>query len=138
MSENGIETGPARVRRMIGVLVLLTFLAGVGAGVAGARLLGREEARPPGGSPAGPGEVVAWMSRELALDVETAERVRKIFEARRPQFDAVFARIHPDLERLRAETDDEIRAALPPEKREAFAALMSKLGPPPGSPPKGR
>lgn len=121
-------------RRSIALLVILAFLAGAGAGaIVASRVVqaGSSEPQPKHG-PGRPGErkgherAMDRMVRGLALDAETEKKVRAVFDARRGQFQAVFDKLRPEMDRLRKETRAEVRAVLPQEKQGDFDKLMAE------------
>jgi len=130
------------------LLGIAIFLLG---GVAGAvsHYLYRERLKPANaGYGLKPADIVGQMARELSLDVLQKEQLRQIFgEGRkrfqalnqqfRPLYENVNTQYWPRWEKIRDETDDQIRQMLRPDQKARFEAFLKKVhsGVPPKSPP---
>lgn len=126
--------------RAIGLLAAM-FLAGALAGAGLTRALGpRHPERPPH-----PGmELYA----RLGLSQDQQERARAIFEAHRPDLDAVLREMLPRARAVQEAIDREMRGYLTPEQKRRLDEIKAAppppppserpwFGPPPGPPPSG-
>jgi len=105
-------------------LSLLLLAVGAAGGVAADRL-----ARSRGGEPRGPPrpeQIAARLADDLDLSDAQARAVREIVETRWRAMGAVFDRMDPEVEALRADADARIRALLEPSQRERFDRLIAE------------
>jgi len=89
-------------------------------------------------------DIVQEMSQSLKLDARQQEQLRAIFDQSRDRYDALAVQFQPQYERIRAETNEAIRAILQPEQRTQFDETLQKMdnrhrgqmrdGPPPAFP----
>lgn len=146
-----------RARAQGALLLVVAFLAGALAGIAGDRVAGRACAPPPPPPPRGvpPRDVPAAGDRlplpieldSLALSPEQAGAVDSLLEASRPHMRAIVERVTPELRAASDSLRDRIRAVLTPAQRGRYDAWIrahrsSALGLPPrgpggGPPPRG-
>jgi heavy-metal resistance protein len=105
------------------VLLIVVFLAGVGVGVVGWRLLG-----PPrrGGRPS-PDRAVEMLDRRLHLRAGQRDSVRAVLERHRPELDSVWAAFRPRFDSLQRVIGKEIEAQLDPDQRTKFAELRRQF-----------
>lgn len=111
--------------RAIGLLAAM-FIAGALAGAGLTRALGprgREPPPPPG----------MMLYAHLGLDREQEARARAIFEAHRPELDAVLRDALPRARAIQDAIDREMRAYLTPEQARRLDE-MKAAPPPPGGP----
>jgi len=130
------------------LLGLAIFLLG---GVAGAvsHYIYREHVKPvSGGYGLKIPDIVGYMARELSLDDQQKEQLRVIFtEGRkrmqalnqefRPLYENVNTQYWPRWEKIRDETDDQVRKTLRPDQKARFEAFLKKVhsAVPPKTPP---
>ncbi len=101
--------------------LFLVFAAGVGMGAFGDRLF---LARPVSATSSGPEayrqKMVAELKKRLALQPEQVAQLNAILDGTRTKFQALHKRIEPDLQALRNEQNNEIRAMLTDSQRTEF------------------
>jgi hypothetical protein len=123
-------------------LSLLLLAVGAAGGVAADRLAGSRERR----GPPRPEQIAERIAEDLDLSEAQAREVRAIVESRWKAMGAVFERIDPEVEAIRRDADDRIRALLAPAQRERFdrrvaereqrrAEVRRRLGSAPPPPP---
>jgi hypothetical protein len=105
------------------LLLVVVFLAGVGVGVVGWRLLG-----PPrrGGRPS-PDRAVEMLDRRLHLRPGQRDSVRAALERHRSELDSVWAAFRPRFDSLQRVIGKEIEAQLDPDQRTKFAELRRQF-----------
>lgn len=128
-----------RTRMWISLFVLVVFLAGLGAGIAGATWLsrgGRDPGFGPGGGapPVPPmgGRVLNRMASRLDMSDEQRERLSELFDARRERFRAIDREMRRELRARFAAEQGTFRAAiagiLTPEQMTLFDAEIVRMG----------
>jgi len=137
-------------KRNIVLLGILIFALG---GVAGAVsfYIYREHNRAPAAKPASlPRDVVEDMARELNLDAQQREKLRVIFGESRKRFHALNEQFRPlygnlngqflpQWEKIRDETDDQVRKILRLDQKSHYEEFLKKVhaaGLPKPKPPK--
>ncbi len=116
--------------RAIGLLAAM-FIAGA---LTGAGLTRALEPRHLGPPPHPPGMALYG---QLGLDREQEARARAIFEAHRPELDAVLRDALPRARAVQETVDREMRAILTPEQARRLEELKAAMPPPPGMPGMG-
>jgi Spy/CpxP family protein refolding chaperone len=116
------------------ILVVAVFLLGVvlgGAALYMARSVwGDGPSRGPHFGPPGPerdARVVEQMTRDLDLTPEQQAQLAASLEETRKQMNAVYDSIRPQIQQLREQGRDRIRAFLTPEQREKFEAMLARF-----------
>ncbi|HET7224211.1 MAG TPA: hypothetical protein VFK69_00750 [Candidatus Eisenbacteria bacterium] len=147
---NGLDDlGRARFQGLL--LLVLAFVAGAIAGVAGDRaMLMRAQAwRPPAGPP--PRAGLPPVLEQLDLSPGQRARVDSLFDMFRPRMDAVVQQTRPRLDAIADSLDRAVRAALTPAQQKTYDRDLAELrrrraqmpprggrfGAPGGSPPYG-
>lgn len=103
------------------LLLIVVFLAGVGVGVAGLRLLGpRRGARPT------TDRAVEMLGHRLKLRNAQRDSVRAVLERHRPELDSVWGAFRPRFDSLQRVIGKEIEAQLDPDQREKFTKLRQE------------
>lgn len=107
-------------RALVLLLCFVNLVAGVAIGVVVDRtvLPAAEHGRGQGGR--GRPDMGRMLEKKLDLDADQAKRVREIYAARRPAFEAVMRESQPRMEALRQESDAQIRAILRPDQQVKF------------------
>jgi Spy/CpxP family protein refolding chaperone len=133
---SGVES-LGRIRAKGIALLLVTFLAGVLAGVAGARVAARR-------GPDLPEPALPWvrgmegrlprMFRDLDLTAEQRAQIADIIERGRPRTDAVMRELLPRLQAVTDSVHTEIRAILTPEQEVVWDSLLARMRGRPGAP----
>jgi hypothetical protein len=113
--------------RAIGLLAAM-FLAGA---LTGTGLMRALEPRPPERLPYPGMEIYA----RLGLSREQQERARAIFEAHRPDLDAVLREMLPRVRAVEEAIDREMLAYLTPEQARRLDEIKAAPPPPPPGPP---
>lgn len=104
------------------LLLIVVFLAGVGVGVAGLRLLGPRR----GGRPT-TDRAVEMLGRRLKLRNAQRDSVRAVLERHRPELDSVWGAFRPRFDSLQHTIGKEIEAQLDPDQREKFTQLRQEF-----------
>ena len=104
------------------LLLIVVFLAGVGVGVAGLRLLGPRR----GGRPT-TDRAVEMLGRHLKLRNAQRDSVRAVLERHRPELDSVWGAFRPRFDSLQRVIGKEIEAQLDPDQREKFTKLRQEF-----------
>ena len=104
------------------LLLVAVFLAGVGVGVVGPRLLGQRR----GGRP-NPDRVVDMLDRRLHLRAVQRDSVRAVLERHRAEVDSVWAAFRPRFDSVQKAIAREIEAQLDPGQRDKFAELRKEF-----------
>ena len=68
------------------------------------------------------GRMMKGLTNKLDLTTQQQEQVKQIFEAKRPQMEA----LHEQMKALREETDSEIKAILSKDQLEKFEKMQEK------------
>ncbi len=124
------------------VLVLIAFLGGIVAGIAGDRfyLFRHHEFFPHRAGPFVTEHLVRRLERELSLTPQQRDEVRRILESRRGRIEAIFANVRPQVTQEIDQANAEIEKILTPEQRSKFDAIKIRMqrhrdrgpgGPPP-------
>jgi hypothetical protein len=100
----------------IGLLIAVA-VAGFAAGAVTGSRLGRRRA---------PDGYAGFLTRELQLSGAQHDTVVAILRRHRHEMRAVYARIRPQMDSVRARVSDEIRRALTPEQRQAYQQLLDR------------
>lgn len=104
------------------LLLVVVFLAGVGVGAAGWRLVGPRR----GGRPS-PERAVEMLDRHLHLRPVQRDSVRAVLERHRPEMDSVWRAFRPRFDSLQRVIGKEIDAQLDPDQRTKFAELRKQF-----------
>ncbi|MCB4756952.1 MAG: periplasmic heavy metal sensor [Elusimicrobia bacterium] len=72
-------------------------------------------------------KMLDMFSKQLGLDQDQKIKVGKIFEAHRPEMDAVFSESRAKFNEIRKITSQEIKAILTPEQQKKFDALEDEM-----------
>jgi Spy/CpxP family protein refolding chaperone len=72
------------------------------------------------------GQMLERFSRELSLSPEQRQKVAKVLEAKRAQFEALREEARPRFDAVRASSQDEIRRVLDPAQIEKFEKMESE------------
>jgi Spy/CpxP family protein refolding chaperone len=116
----------ARPRIVAWALAVLLLVVGAAAGVAGDRLLFRDD---HGGARRGPPsteEILQRMTRDLELTDAQANAIGAVLDTRRRELSTLFARVDPEAEAIRHEAHGKIRALLEPAQRARFDAQVAE------------
>ena len=103
-------------------LLAAVFMAGGLAGWGGREAADRD--RP--GPPRGPNALVAYLSRELDLSAAQRDSVCAIIEHHRPQTVALWARVRPQFDSIKADMRAEIDGQLTPAQRTKHQQLIDQ------------
>jgi hypothetical protein len=104
------------------LLLVVVFVAGVGVGVAGLRLLGPRR----GGRPT-TDRAVEMLGHRLKLRNAQRDSVRAVLERHRPELDSVWGAFRPRFDSLQHVIGKEIEAQLDPDQRDKFAQLRQEF-----------
>lgn len=104
------------------LLLIVVFVAGVGVGVAGLRLLGPRR----GGRPT-TDRAVEMLGHRLNLRNAQRDSVRAILDRHRPELDSAWASFRPRFDSLQHQIGKEIEAQLDPDQREKFTKLRQEF-----------
>ncbi|MBZ5498210.1 MAG: periplasmic heavy metal sensor [Acidobacteriia bacterium] len=72
-------------------------------------------------------DIVEEMAQSLNLDARQKEQLRVIWQQSRERFNALSVQYRPQYEKLRAETNEAIRAILRPDQRQHFDDTLEKM-----------
>ncbi len=119
-----------KTRREAAVLVLVVFLlgvllGGVGNHVWGERVWGHTIVRSNGRVPRN--QVISDMTRELALTPDQQNQLGSLIDDTRAKWDALYAPLQAEHEKIRQDSRARIRAMLTPEQQQKFDAFMQRL-----------
>ncbi len=103
-------------------LLAAVFAAGGLAGWGGREAAARDDRGPR----RGPDALVAYLSRELDLNVAQRDSVRAIIARHRPETDALWAQVRPHFDSIKARMRAEIDAQLTPEQRTRHQQLIDQ------------
>ena len=107
-------------------VVIVAFVAGVLAGVAGDRVYIFRHGPPrPGKSAAA--RIVARLDKELSLTKTQHDQVAAIVEQHRQRMDAISDSVHPQMQKEIDSANGEIEKVLTPEQKTKFADLRMKM-----------
>lgn len=107
-------------------VVIVAFIAGILAGVAGDRFYFLRHGPPhPGRSMAN--RIVAHLDRELKLTPSQHEVVAMIVEKHRVRMDAIADSMRPQMEKEIQTANGEIERVLTPEQKTKFAELRMRM-----------
>jgi Spy/CpxP family protein refolding chaperone len=122
------------------LLAILIFALGGVAGGASYYIYYREHTKTATAKiGTGPKDIVEGMARELNLDAQQKEKLRVIFGESRKRFQALNEQFRPQWEKIRDETDDQVRKILHPDQKAHFEEFLKKVhaaGLPKPRPPK--
>lgn len=110
-------------RLLVVLLSTVNLIAGVAIGIVVDRTVLTE--RRWGGRGGRP-DPARELEKKLDLDAEQAKKVREIFAACRPQFEACMREVQPKLDALRQESNNQIRALLRPDQQARFDELRKE------------
>lgn len=120
-----------RVRREAAILVIVVFLLGVLLGAVGNHVWGNRiwtshaQIRPNAYRPKN--QVIADFTKELALTPDQQAKLGEIIDQTRAQWNALYAPLQPQHEKIRQDSRNRIRAILTPEQQTKFDAFMQRL-----------
>lgn len=135
---------PKKLPLMSLVIVVVTFVAGVGTG-AGLHASfggGKPHRPPPGLKGPHPGKLPPHLE-QLDLSAEQRTQLEALVKKFHPRFEALFQESAPRMKVLRDEMDAELLPLLTDAQRAKFEELKKQrpdkrgFGPPPGPPPGG-
>jgi Spy/CpxP family protein refolding chaperone len=106
-------------RLLVLLLCFVNLVAGTAIGVVVDRTLLIEKGRGSSRRGERP-DMTRMLEKKLELDAEQVKKVREIFAAARPQFEAAMKEARPRMEQIRQESDAQIRAILRPEQQTKF------------------
>jgi Spy/CpxP family protein refolding chaperone len=119
-----------KTRREAAVLVIVVFLlgvllGGVGNHVWGDRVWGNKQPNPKAYRPKN--QVIAEFTRELALSADQQQKLGAIIDETRSQWNALYAPLELQHEKIRQASRAEMRAMLTPDQQVKFDAFMQRL-----------
>jgi Spy/CpxP family protein refolding chaperone len=82
---------------------------------------------PQGPRLAGRHDIVEEMAQGLKLDQQQKEQLKGIWQQSRDRYNALSLEFRPQYEKIRAETNEAIRAILRPEQRQQFDDTLKKM-----------
>ncbi|MBA2627776.1 MAG: hypothetical protein H0U85_07165 [Gemmatimonadales bacterium] len=118
-------------------LLVLVFLAGLLAGAAGMRVMGRGAFDGRRGPRRGPDSFVQMLTKELDLSAPQQDSVRAILARRTAAMDSMWREIGPRFETLKGTVRSDIRMQLTPDQQRKFAEMnkrFDRMRPAPGGP----
>ncbi len=119
-----------KTKREAAVLVLVVFVLGLLLGAAGNHVLGERvwgrEKMAPGGLPPR-NKVINELTQELALTPDQQTQLGQIVDDTRSRWDALYAPLEPEREKIRQEGRQRIRAVLTPDQQKKYDAFMQHL-----------
>lgn len=123
-----VGAAESSTRLRAGLLLLLTFLAGLVAGVLGDHLVLLHQHRmlPRQGLRFVSSHIVAALTRELQLTDAQQKEVGTILERHRQRVESMWGEVHPRMRREMDATDHDIEAVLTPAQRPRFRELSSR------------
>jgi hypothetical protein len=119
-----------KTRREAALLVLVVFLLGVLLGGVGNHVWGERvwgNAAPKPGIYRPKNQVIAEFTRELSLTQEEQSQLSTIIDDTRAQWNALYAPLQPQHEKIRQDSRARIRAMLTPDQQTKFDAFMQRL-----------
>jgi Spy/CpxP family protein refolding chaperone len=72
-------------------------------------------------------DIVEQMSQSLKLDAQQKEKLKAIIQQSGERYSALSTQFRPQYDRIRAETNEAIRAVLRPDQRKLFEETLEKL-----------
>lgn len=105
-------------------LLVAVFVAGLAIGAAGTRWMA--QSRAAAARAARSGGYAERLTRELALSPVQHDSIAAILRRHDPEMRAVFTRVQPVMDSLRAQLRSEIRAQLTPEQQTAYQQLVER------------
>ncbi|HKS81961.1 MAG TPA: Spy/CpxP family protein refolding chaperone [Candidatus Acidoferrales bacterium] len=120
-----------KVRREAAILVIVVFLLGVLLGAVGNHVWGERvssnhvQIRPNTYRPKN--QVIADFTKELELTSDQQAKLGEIIDQTRAQWNALYAPLQPEHEKIRQDSRNRIRAILTPEQQTKFDAFMQRL-----------
>lgn len=119
-----------KTKREAAVLVLVVFVLGLLLGAAGnhvwgERVWGREN-MGPGGRPSR-NQVINDLNHQLELTPDQQKQLGSIIDDTRTRWDALYAPLESDHEKIRLEGRQRIRAILTPDQQKKYDAFMQHL-----------
>ena len=72
-------------------------------------------------------DIVEEMARSLNLDASQKEQLKQIVQQSRERYNALSVQFRPQYEKIRAETNEAIRAILRPDQRQHFEETIEKM-----------
>ncbi len=125
-----IESTLGRVRLLTALLLVATFAAGTVTGAGIYRWVDSGHGHP--GPPPMPAPIPF---EELNLSAEQQDKIHAIFEAHRPELDALIRQAYPKVQAINEQMDREMRAVLTPEQQARFDQIKARRPPQPPPPP---
>ena len=105
-------------------LLVALFVAGLAIGAAGTRWMAQSRASAM--RAARGGSYIERLTRDLALTPAQHDSIADILRRHDPEMRAVFTRVQPVMDSLRAQLRSEIRAQLTPEQQTAYQRLVER------------
>lgn len=106
---------------------VIALFIGFALGMLTERWYAGENFRPPIMDAKGRARMLERFSRELHLNADQKNRVRAIFEKKRPEFMAIHEEMHEKMLTLRNSAQAEIRQFLTPEQQKRLDGLNEKM-----------
>jgi hypothetical protein len=78
-----------------------------------------------------PPDIVGGMARELGLDAAQTDSLRRIFEDSRQRYMDLSKQFWPQYEKIRIETDQQIKDMLRDDQKKRYENFLRKIQPPP-------
>jgi Spy/CpxP family protein refolding chaperone len=120
-----------KIRREAAILVIVVFLLGVLLGAMGNHVWGERvwsghtQPRPNAYRPKN--QVIADFTKELALTPDQQAKLGEIIDQTRAQWNALYAPLQSQHEKIRQDSRNRIRTILTPEQQVKFDAFMQRL-----------
>jgi flagellar biosynthesis chaperone FliJ len=119
-----------KTKREAAVLVVVVFLLGLLLGVAGDHVLG-ESVFGHGNGMNSPrptrNQVITQLTQELQLTPDQQSQLGVIVDDTRAKWDALYATVEPEHERIRQDGRQRIRAMLTPDQQKKYEVFMQHL-----------
>jgi Spy/CpxP family protein refolding chaperone len=120
-----------KIRREAAILVIVVFLLGVLLGAVGNHVWGERvlsnHVRPRPNTYRPKNQVIADFTKELALTPDQQDKLGEIIDQTRAQWNALYAPLQLQHEKIRQDSRNRIRAILTPEQQAKFDAFMQRL-----------
>jgi Spy/CpxP family protein refolding chaperone len=123
-----------RSRLVAGVVIVLVFLAGVGAGVFLHHTLLRRgwpgfglSGPPPGPRPEMKDWMLARLDRSLSLTPDQHARIDSVLTRREADLRTLMSETRPRFQAIASRTRSEIQSVLTPEQRDKFAEITRRM-----------
>jgi hypothetical protein len=126
---SSLDVTPEKKTRAVAiVLLLLTFVVGIGGGVVGDRLLLFRQHRllPTHGLRFVSARVLHRLDRELNLNPQQRAQIGQILDKRQRNIEATWKSIQPQVRQQLEETDRDIERTLTPEQQKKFRVLRDR------------